>query len=101
MIIVLKIVKTEKEFDETIKKGQWLVDFYAEWCGPCRMLAPIVEELSQEYNVLKVDTDSIPAIAVRYGIMSIPTIMVFQDGKEVSKSVGFLPKEEIIKMLRQ
>lgn len=97
---MLKILKTEKEFYETLEKGTWLVDFYAEWCGPCRMLSPIMEELAQDYSVLKVDTDLFSDIAIKYGIMSIPTIMVFQDGKEVVKNIGFATKEEIIKMLR-
>lgn len=97
---MLKILKTEKEFYETLEKGTWLVDFFAEWCGPCRMLSPIMEELAQDYSVLKVDTDLFSDIAIKYGIMSIPTIMVFQDGKEVAKNIGFATKEEIIKMLR-
>ena len=73
-----------------------LVDFYADWCGPCRMVAPFVDEIAQEnvgkLLVAKVDTDRAPNVAMRFGIRSIPTIVVFKDGKEVERSVGFEPQ---------
>lgn len=79
-----------------------LVDFYADWCGPCRMLAPVLEDISSERNnvkIVKVNVDEAEKIAQRFGIMSIPTLMVFKDGKEVSKKVGLCSKDEIVDMI--
>lgn len=79
-----------------------LVDFYADWCGPCRMLAPTLEEISSERSnvkIVKVNVDEAQKIAQQFGIMSIPTLMVFQNGKEVSKKVGLCSKEEIMDMI--
>ena len=87
-------------FNEEIKKGKILVDFYADWCGPCRMVSPIVEELSKEIKnlkVLKVNVDEREDVAKIYGIMSIPTIMLFQNGEIAKKQIGFVPKEVLIK----
>ena len=76
-----------------------LVDFWAEWCGPCRMVAPIVEELAVEYesriNFVKLDVDQSAKIASKYGIMSIPTLLIFKNGSPVSNIVGFRPKAEL------
>ncbi|MDD5434263.1 MAG: thioredoxin [Nitrospira sp.] len=80
-------------------KGLVLVDFWAVWCGPCKMIAPIVEELSKEYagkvKVAKLNTDENPEVSGRYQIMGIPTLMFFKDGKVVDKLVGALPKVQI------
>lgn len=80
-----------------------LVDFWAPWCGPCRMVAPIVDELAGEYDgkvqFTKVNTDENPAISMQYGIRSIPTLMIFKDGKPVSTMVGFKPKTELKKQI--
>ena len=76
-----------------------LLNFWATWCGPCRMVAPVVEELAEEYegriNFAKVDVDQNPKIASQYGIMSIPTLILFKDGKPLSNIVGFRPKAEL------
>ena len=76
-----------------------LVDFWAPWCGPCRMVAPVVDELAKEYDGRvsfgKVNVDDSPKIASQYGIMSIPTLILFKDGKPVSNIVGFRPKDEL------
>ncbi len=82
-----------------------LVDFWATWCGPCRMVAPVVDELSEEYdgrvNFAKVDVDQNPQIASKYGIMSIPTLIIFKGGQPVSNIVGFRPKAELKKNLEE
>ncbi|MBQ7595837.1 MAG: thioredoxin [Clostridia bacterium] len=81
-----------------------LVDFWAEWCGPCKMLAPVVDQVAEEnagIKVCKIDIDEAQDIAIKYGIMSIPTLMVFKDGKPVDQSVGLVPKaavEELISL---
>ena len=79
-----------------------LVDFYADWCGPCKMLAQIVDEIAQENDdikVVKVNVDENPNIALDYKVMSIPTLVVIKGGKEVSRSVGVVDKKEILEML--
>ena len=80
-----------------------LVDFYATWCGPCKMLSPVIEELSQEasgYSVGKVDVDAEPALAAQFNIMSVPTLMVFENGKVSAVSAGYRPKEQILEMIK-
>lgn len=87
----------QEDFDRTVLEAgvPVLVDFYADWCGPCKMVAPLVDELASEHIgkmlVAKVDTDRAPDVAMRYGIRSIPTIIVFRDGEEVGRSLGFEP----------
>jgi len=79
-----------------------LVDFYADWCGPCKMLAPVVEQIAAEsdaYEVYKLNVDDAPEIAGRYGVMSIPTLIVFKNGQPAGKSVGVQPKQVIVNML--
>ena len=84
------------DFNSEIKEGLVLVDFYADWCGPCRMQSPIVEELSKEIKnlkVIKVNVDEREDIAKTYGIMSIPTLILFKDGQIEKKQIGFSSKE--------
>ena len=94
---------TETEFDKIIEKGVVLVDFWATWCGPCRMLAPVIEELDRKYDgrakICKVDIDEQMDLASRFGIMSIPTVLVFQDGAIAAQAVGVQPEEVYQKML--
>jgi thioredoxin 1 len=87
---------TEANFKDTIKDGVALVDFWAPWCGPCRMIAPVIDELAEEYEgkakICKVNTDEQPAIAQEFGIRSIPTILFFKDGELVDQMVGAASK---------
>ena len=93
----MNYIKSEKEFDEVIKKDKVIVDFYAEWCGPCKMLSPILDKVSKELSLdtYKVNVDDVEEVARRYGIMSIPTVMIFSKGEEVKKNVGFMEEEEL------
>lgn len=80
-----------------------LVDVWAPWCGPCKMLGPIVEDIAKEakdFKVAKLNADEAPNIAQIYGIVSIPTLLVFKDGNEVNRSVGLIPKEDILKLMQ-
>ena len=77
-----------------------LVDFWATWCGPWQMLAPVLEELSQQIKVVKVDVDENPQLAVAFQVASIPTVIAFRDGKAVKKSVGVVPKESLLALLQ-
>ena len=88
-----------KDLELAIKNNMALINFGTEWCGPCRMVAPIVEEIAKERDDLtvgRVDVDDSPEIAARFGIDSIPTLIVFKDGKEIDRLVGFKPKGAIL-----
>lgn len=92
-------------FDELVINSDKpvMVDFWAEWCGPCRMVGPIIEEISQEYSgkalVLKCDVDSNPGVAAKFGIRNIPTVLYFKDGKVADKQVGAVPKSTFLAKL--
>lgn len=96
-------ILNDKNFDETISHGVTLVDFWATWCGPCKMLAPTIEEIASDYKdravVGKVDVDDCPDLAQRFGIMSIPTVIVFKDGEIREKLVGYRLKSEFAQAL--
>ena len=91
---------TNEDFNSEIKEGMVLVDFYADWCGPCRMLSPVIEELARELpdlKVIKVNVDEREDIAKMFGVMSIPTLILFRDGQMNKKQVGFIPKEVLMR----
>lgn len=97
----MKIVN-QTEFDELINNGTTLVDFYADWCGPCKMLGPILEELDSEYpdiNFVKVNCDNDIALADRYGILSIPAVFILRDGKVIGNTLGYHGKEDMKKFI--
>lgn len=88
---------TDQTFNQETTNGLVLVDFWAQWCGPCKMIAPVLEELDSEMGdkvkIVKVDVDENQETAARFGVMSIPTLLLFKDGEVVDKLVGFQPKE--------
>lgn len=96
----------EKDFNTIInnKEKKVLVDCYADWCGPCRMLSPIIDELSEEIDTCefyKLNVDDAENISREYGIMSIPTILIFENGKEIDKTIGLKTKEELKKIIEK
>lgn len=101
----MSLIHLENEnFNKIINSGLTLVDFYAEWCGPCKMIGPILEEIADEtknINIIKINIDEHSDIAKKYGVMSIPTLIMFKDGQEIDKSVGFMPKEDIIEFINK
>lgn len=95
----MKIVKSTEEFKELVVKGNVVVDFYADWCGPCRMQGPILEEIEKENSnvlVCKVNVDDNPDLADAFQVQSIPMLLVFKDAKIVKKFIGLTPKDKIV-----
>ena len=98
---------TDQDFDSKVLEGSLptLVDFWAEWCGPCKMAAPVLEELSETYKdkvqIVKLDVDKNPVNSGKYGIMSIPTTILFKDGKEIGRVVGFSGKEAFEELIKK
>lgn len=101
----MAIAVNDGNFDEVVIKSDKpvVVDFWAEWCGPCRMITPIMEELTKEYEgkavITKCDVDNNPQVASKYGIRNIPTVLFFKDGKIADKQVGAVPKSSFINKL--
>jgi thioredoxin 1 len=99
---IMELAVNDTNFDDVVLKSDKpvMVDFWAEWCGPCRMIAPAVEEISKEYEgrvvVVKCDVDDSPGVSSRFGIRNIPTVLFFKDGKVADKQVGAVPKSNFI-----
>lgn len=94
-----------QNFDEEVLnyKGKVLVDFWAEWCGPCMMLGPIIEEVSEEVDDVKfckVNCDEARDVALQFGIMTIPNLIVFENGEQVNQSIGYIEKEDVLKLIK-
>lgn len=94
---MIRYLKTEDEFYEIINQGTILVDFFAEWCGPCKMLGEVLEEI--DADILKINTDEFPMLAQKFGVMSIPTLILFKDGSETKKLIGLQSKSDIIEFI--
>lgn len=97
---------TKDNFEHTVLKADKpvLVDFWAEWCGPCQMMGPIVDEVAEERNDIiigKLNVDTQPEIALRYNVMSIPTLILFENGEEAQKSIGLISKEELLEFINK
>ena len=96
----------KQSFDKALSEGKlMMVDFWADWCGPCRMLSPVIEDLAGKYAekavVGKVNVDEEQELAIRYGVMSIPTVIFFKDGKEIDRKVGVMPAGAFTQVLDQ
>ena len=92
----------ENNFNDIVQGELVLVDFFATWCGPCRMLGPVLEELAEERSnitVAKIDVDESASLAKNYGTMSVPTLLLFKDGKLIDQRSGFMPKEELTRWI--
>ena len=90
-------LNNSNDFEKEVQGELVLVDFFAEWCGPCQMLAPVLEQFSQEFSgkIVKIDVDEIPELARQFRVMSIPTLMVFKNGKLEKKQLGYMPIESL------
>lgn len=100
----MSIKVTNKDFEKIINNNDiTLIDFYADWCGPCKALAPIIDDIAKNeahITVGKVNVEEERDLATKYGVRSIPTMVIFKNGKEVNRLVGFLPKEEILAKIK-
>ena len=103
-MMLVKDINKENFQEEVVQSDKpVLVDFWASWCGPCRMVSPIVDEIAQErpdVKVVKVNVDQEQELALQFGVMSIPTLVVMKDGKVVNQAVGVRPKEQILDLLK-
>lgn len=100
-----EIILTKDNFESEVlnASGKVLVDFWAVWCGPCKMIAPVIEEIAEDFagsvKVGKVNVDNEAELSIKYGIVSIPTILIFENGQIVNKAIGYHTKEELIELL--
>ena len=90
-----------KDFDNLISSGIHLVDFYADWCGPCKVMSQILESIKDEVDIIKIDTDLNPKLVFKYRIMSIPTIIIFKDGKILKEIVGLITEDELKEVINK
>jgi len=96
----MEIIHMEKDNFKELIKEKVLVDFYAEWCGPCKMMAKTLEKVESDLQAVKVNVDTFEKLAREYGVMSIPTLILFENGEEVKRNVGFLDKDRLEEFLK-
>ncbi len=98
----MAIINGNKNNFKELINNKVIVDFYADWCGPCKMLSPVLDKISEEENIdiVKINVDNDPELAKEYGIMSIPTIIVFENGEEKNKNIGLCSKQDIKDMIK-
>lgn len=99
---VVKLTKDNFEAEALKAEGKVLIDFWAPWCGPCRMMGPVIDEIAEEVSgikVGKVNVDEEPELAMKYGVMSIPMLIVLENGQVVNKSLGAVPKENVLSLI--
>ena len=99
---MVKIIHNEEEFSKETGGESAIVDFSATWCGPCQMLKPLIEKVAEEHpelNILSLDVDEVPNPCQKYGVFSIPTLIVFKDGKEIKRNVGYMAEGNLKKFL--
>ena len=100
---MMKYINNETELNDITKEGITIVDFYANWCGPCRMLSPVLEELEEEnssISIAKVDVDEARELAMKYKISAIPALLFFKDGNLAATEVGFMSKDDLLEILK-
>lgn len=100
---MIKIIKTEEEFNKAILDGKVVADFHAKWCGPCRMLGPVLDEVASEnedIKFIKIDIDEIEVLPRKFDVMSIPTILVFENGNLVREKTGYMDKDELLDFIK-
>ena len=100
-----EVILTDENFEQEVlnAQGPVLVDFWASWCPPCKMLAPVVDEVAEEVQdvkICKINVDEQQALAMQFKVASIPTLIVFQDGEEVNRSLGFIPKAAVLELIQ-
>lgn len=103
---MIKHINSIEEFEKEIQNGKVLIDFYASWCGPCRMLSPVIEELEEEgklnnINVIKVDVDQLPELASKYNVFSIPNLFLLDNGKIINNQLGYQNKIQLLAFLNK
>ena len=101
---MLKHINSVAEFDNEVKEGLVLVDFFATWCGPCKMLSPLLEEIANEnpdLKVLKIDVDEVGPLAAKFGIQAIPTLILFKDGERKDTKLGYQNKNQLLGFINQ
>jgi len=100
---MLKHINSKAEFEENINNGTVLVDFFATWCGPCKMLSPVLEEIAKETDVLvlKIDVDEVGDLAGEFGIQAVPTLILFKNGKKIAARPGYQNKNQLLAFINQ
>lgn len=98
------VYATEATFADDVKEGTVLVDFYADWCGPCKMIAPVLEQIaaeSDDFKIVKLNVDENMAVAQKYGVRAIPTLFVMKDGEVAAQKAGFMPKDALVSWVKE